>query len=62
MLTLSLHQDTGGVACMVSRTSTANPTSLNGDGHPTLSRTTDNSPLLQNYEMADGVSLPRSAV
>ncbi|GFG33837.1 hypothetical protein Cfor_11041, partial [Coptotermes formosanus] len=63
----SLHQDAGGVAYMVPGNTTTNPSSLDGDGHPNLSHTTRVSPatvhwLVQNYEVADGVSLPRSTL
>nr|CAD7194203.1 unnamed protein product [Timema douglasi] len=55
----------GGVAYMVPGNS--NPSSMDGDGHPSLSHATRVSPatvqwLLENYETAEGVSLPRSTL
>ncbi|XP_069703475.1 DNA-binding protein RFX2-like isoform X2 [Periplaneta americana] len=59
--------DAGGVAYMVPGNTTTNPSSLDGDGHPNLSHATRVSPatvqwLLENYETAEGVSLPRSTL
>ncbi|GLG98174.1 hypothetical protein R5R35_011870 [Gryllus longicercus] len=57
--------DTSGVTYMVP--SNTNPSSMDGDGHPNLSHATRVSPatvqwLLENYETAEGVSLPRSTL
>ncbi|XP_023723000.1 DNA-binding protein RFX2 isoform X3 [Cryptotermes secundus] len=59
--------DAGGVAYVVPGNTATNPSSLDGDGHPNLSHTTRISPatvqwLMQNYEVAEGVSLPRSTL
>ncbi|XP_063230832.1 DNA-binding protein RFX2-like isoform X2 [Bacillus rossius redtenbacheri] len=55
--------DGGGVAYLVP--GNTNPSPMEGDGHPSLSHATRVSPatvqwLLENYETAEGVSLPRS--
>ncbi|XP_046388599.1 DNA-binding protein RFX2 isoform X2 [Ischnura elegans] len=58
--------DAGGTVTYMVPGSTANLT-LDGDGHPNLSHATRVSPatvqwLLENYETAEGVSLPRSTL
>jgi regulatory factor X 1/2/3 len=59
--------DVDGVAYMVPGNTTTNPSSLDGDGYPNLSLTTCTSMspvqwLLQNFEIAQDMSLPRSTV
>ncbi|XP_046388634.1 DNA-binding protein RFX2 isoform X5 [Ischnura elegans] len=63
---VTYSQDAGGTVTYMVPGSTANLT-LDGDGHPNLSHATRVSPatvqwLLENYETAEGVSLPRSTL
>jgi hypothetical protein len=59
--------DASGVAYMVPGNATANPSSSDGDGHSNFPHIIRISPatvqwLMQNYEVAEGASLPRSTL
>jgi hypothetical protein len=53
----SHYQDAGGVAYMVPATSSTNPSSLDGDGHPNLSHTTRVSPATVSPLLSQSCSL-----
>jgi regulatory factor X 1/2/3 len=63
----AIRADVGGVVCMVPDNTTTNSSSLDGDGYPKRSLATSTSMslvewLLQNFELARDISLPRSTV